>query len=126
MPPLSIDAQGMCVKLLSVTTGALWHQLADRIAVEIRSGQRAPGSRLPSFADLAQDGLSQATVSRAYRHLASQGLAMAVHGAGTFVADPLPAATSTTAEVLDDHEQRIAHLEALVARLSSDKGSEAP
>lgn len=108
-----------------MTTGALWRQLAERLASEIRSGERAPGSRLPSFADLAKEGLSQATVQRAYGLLSMEGLANAVHGAGTFVADPVPAQSPTSdtsgdhTRRLDDHEQRIAKLEELMGRIAS-------
>ena len=43
-----------------------YEQLAESLAADIRSGQRAPGSRLPSVRSLtAQHGLSPSTVFQA-------------------------------------------------------------
>jgi DNA-binding GntR family transcriptional regulator len=104
-----------------LVTAPLWRRLVDDLTREIRSGQRAPGSQLPSYVDLAAQGTSQATVSRAYRELSRQGLLVAVPGAGSFVADPVPALERPVSEVLVDHEARIAELENLVARLLHDQ-----
>ena len=97
--------------------GPLWRQLADRITEEIRSGHRPPGSKLPSVAEHGAAGLSQTTSMRAYRELVAQGLAVAVPGSGTYVADPLP--DEATPRDAADHERRIAALEAKVAELAS-------
>lgn len=94
-----------------------WRQLADQIAQEIRSGQRTPGSRLPSVADQDSAGFSQTTTLRAYRELVTQGLAVTVHGSGTYVADPVPNTQGTLS--LEDHETRIAELERRLARLEN-------
>ena len=93
----------------------LWRQLADRLTTEIRSGQREPGSKVPSYGELAEQRLSQATVARAYRELIEQGLLVAVHGAGTFVANPVP--PTPTSETDASTSTRVAALEAEVAAL---------
>jgi DNA-binding GntR family transcriptional regulator len=107
-----------------LVTAPLWRQLADDLIREIRSGQRAPGSQLPSYVDLSGAGYSQATVARAYRELADQGLLVAVPGSGSYVADPVPPPIRPVPDVLADHEARIAELEILVHRLLAKSGSD--
>jgi DNA-binding GntR family transcriptional regulator len=88
----------------------------DQIEREIRAGARVPGSRLPSLTAQQSAGYSQTTTLRAYQELISRGLAVSVHGSGTYVADPLPEepASGVTVENL---EQRIRRLEARVRQL---------
>jgi DNA-binding transcriptional MocR family regulator len=63
-----------------------YEQLAEWLAAEIRSGQRAPGSRLPSVRSLtAQHGLSPSTVFQAYYRLEEKGLVRARERSGYFV-----------------------------------------
>lgn len=93
-----------------------WRQLASRLEQEILSGARAPGSQLPSLTAQQAEGVSQTTTLHAYRELVSRGLAVAVHGSGTFVADPVPevAAEPTIGELhirLRAVEERLAQLE---------------
>lgn len=106
-----------------LVTAPLWRRLADDLTREIRSGQRAPGSQLPSYVDLAATGFSQATVARAYRELADQGLLVAVPGAGSYVADPVPPPIKSVPDVLADHEARIAELESQIRRLLAERTS---
>lgn len=54
-------------------------------------------------------GLSQSTTMRAYRELAVRGLAVAVTGSGTYVADPLPAPTEPV--TLEELAERVRALE---------------
>jgi DNA-binding GntR family transcriptional regulator len=98
-----------------MSRGPRWQTLATEIEDEIRSGQREPGSRLPSINEQDGHGYSQTTTMRAYRELVSKGLAVAVHGSGTFVADPLPPATESPS--LQNHERRIRALEERLAAL---------
>jgi DNA-binding GntR family transcriptional regulator len=86
-----------------------WRRLADQLAQEIRSGQRVPGSKLPSFAEQDAAGCSQTTTMRAYRELTAAGLAVTVQGSGTYVADPLPA--THPSPTLEELATRIAALE---------------
>ncbi len=59
-------------------------QLAGMLHEGIASGRIGP--RLPSITALAeQSGLSPATVKRAFRLLADEGIVHAVRGRGTFV-----------------------------------------
>src|SRR5512141_504856 len=89
-------------------TAPMWRRLADDLAHEIRSGQREPGSRLPSYVELAEKGYAQSTVTRAYQELTAQGLLVTVPGSGTFVVEKIPELARPIPEVLADHEARIA------------------
>ncbi|MEV0328608.1 GntR family transcriptional regulator [Micromonospora echinospora] len=65
---------------------ATWKQLADRLRQAIRSGELAPGQRVPSELGLTQEyGLSRLTVRRALQELRSEGLIVVVQSRGTFV-----------------------------------------
>jgi DNA-binding GntR family transcriptional regulator len=87
-----------------------WRQIADQIEREIRAGARAPGSQLPSLTAQQAAGYSQTTTLRAYQDLINRGLAVSIHGSGTFVADPLPGLTPPTATV-EDLEERVRRIE---------------
>lgn len=64
----------------------LWHQLGDALAAEIAAGRLAPGSRLPTEAELVKRfGVSRFTVRQALGHLEARGLVRAEQGRGTFV-----------------------------------------
>jgi hypothetical protein len=64
-------------------------QLATRLAGLIRDGYLAPGTRLPSIRELADDlGLHRNTVWACYRRLESAKLVVAVQGRGVFVQQP--------------------------------------
>ncbi|MCG5073378.1 PLP-dependent aminotransferase family protein [Paraburkholderia tagetis] len=66
-----------------------YEQLAQSMAVEIRSGNLAPGARMPSLRQIiAQHGVSQSTVSRAYYLLEQWGLVLAEERSGYYVAPP--------------------------------------
>ncbi|MGC9378711.1 GntR family transcriptional regulator [Streptomyces sp. MH13] len=63
--------------------------IADALRRSIREGERKPGDRLPSEADLAQRyGRSVPTVQNALRLLSDEGLIDKRHGRGTFVRRP--------------------------------------
>ncbi|MEU8376912.1 GntR family transcriptional regulator [Micromonospora sp. NPDC048894] len=65
---------------------ATWKQLADRLRQAIRSGQLAPGQRVPTELSLTQEfQLSRLTVRRALQQLRSEGLIVVVQSRGTFV-----------------------------------------
>ena len=64
----------------------LYHQLADIILKEIRSGKYAPGSRLPSENDLAATyEIGRPTVRQATEMLVKKRLIVRKRGSGTFV-----------------------------------------
>jgi GntR family transcriptional regulator len=90
-------------------SGPLWRRMADELTEQIRSGARAPGSKLPSVAEQDDGGVSQTTTLRAYRELVDRGLAVTVHGRGTFVADPLPKPNARPA--IEELESRLRALE---------------
>jgi GntR family transcriptional regulator/MocR family aminotransferase len=64
----------------------------------VRTGQLAPGLRLPSSRSLAVDlGLARNTVAEAYSQLVAEGWLTAVPGSGTRVAGRAPAVAAATA-----------------------------
>ena len=80
---------------LSQASGVpFYRQVVDQMAELIRSGQLAPGTRLPSFRELAPQLLvSLITVRRAYSDLEHAGLIVLRQGQGTFVGDDVKAAS---------------------------------
>jgi GntR family transcriptional regulator/MocR family aminotransferase len=85
-----------------------WRQIVDQIEREIRTGARAPGSQLPSLTAQQAAGYSQTTTLRAYQDLINRGLAVSIHGSGTFVADPPPDSEPTvTLQELAERVRRI-------------------
>jgi DNA-binding GntR family transcriptional regulator len=65
---------------------APYRQVAAILRGEIDSGQRPPGSRLPSIADLVQTyGIARTTAGKALRLLVTEGLAEMSAGMGTYV-----------------------------------------
>lgn len=74
-----------------MTVAPAYQVLAERIRVEIMSGQLRPGERLPTEPQLCeQSGLSRSTVREALRLLSSQHLIVTTRGVngGSFVAEP--------------------------------------
>jgi GntR family transcriptional regulator len=66
----------------------LSQQLAALLRAQIESGERPPGSRLPTIMQLAdQYGIATATVVKALRILKREGLVVGSTGHGTFVAE---------------------------------------
>lgn len=64
----------------------LWASVADTLATEIANGQRRPGDRLPSEADLAaRFGVHRHTVRRAVADLSARGLVQSRQGSGVYV-----------------------------------------
>ena len=67
---------------------ALWRQIAQALESEIGDGSRAPGSQLPTEAQLAvRFAVNRHTVRRALEELARAGLVRIEQGRGSFVAE---------------------------------------
>jgi DNA-binding GntR family transcriptional regulator len=63
-----------------------YQQIADRLRSQIRSGELAPRSRLPSIERLVQEeGIARMTARKALAVLVDEGYARRVSGLGTFV-----------------------------------------
>lgn len=74
--------------LMKTGSQSLTEQLSARFAERIRSRLLAPGARLPSVRQCAQQqGVSVSTVVAAYDHLLAQGLVVAHKNRGFFVRD---------------------------------------
>jgi GntR family transcriptional regulator/MocR family aminotransferase len=69
----------------------IYVQLTNRIRNAIRSGELAPGTRLPSTREIAGDlGVSRNTASNAFDTLMSEGYVEGRLGSGTYVVEILP------------------------------------
>ncbi len=78
--------------LMKTSSQSLTEQLADRFAQRIRSRLMAPGARLPSVRQCAeQHNVSPSTVVAAYDQLLAQGLVEARKNRGFFVREMHPA-----------------------------------
>ena len=70
------------------TARPFYQQIKDSILQKIKSGDWAPGEKVPSEHTLVQElGVSRMTVHRALRELTQMGHLERVHGVGTFVAE---------------------------------------
>jgi GntR family transcriptional regulator len=68
------------------TTPSLRHQLAQELRDRIRSGELAPGDKLPSEPELAQDrGVARSSMRAAITVLEEEGLIRRRQGSGTYV-----------------------------------------
>src|ERR1700743_3094595 len=67
-------------------------RIGERIRAAINSGALAPNARLPSSRTLAKDfGVARNTIDWALGQLAADGYIVRRRGAGSFVAEQLPA-----------------------------------
>lgn len=67
-------------------------QIADQIRAQCASGRLKPGDQLPSVRELAGElAVNQNTILHVYERLAAEGLLERRQGAGTYVAERLPA-----------------------------------
>lgn len=86
---------------------ALWRQVEQAIAMDIRSGAHAAAGRLPTEGELAaRFAVNRHTVRRALAALADKGLVRTEQGRGSFVQDvvldyPLRRRTSFSANLLE-------------------------
>jgi DNA-binding GntR family transcriptional regulator len=76
----------------------IYEQIAGHYRDQIEDGALAPGDRLPSNRELAEQwGVSTATVTRAMQALQTLGLVRSSQGGGTFVARSSPAGSGSIA-----------------------------
>lgn len=90
-----------------------YRQIQDQMSDLVRSGQLAPGAKLPSVRELAAAlVVSVITTRRAYSELESAGLIVRKRGKGTFVTTmPLQEQPSDAGnEILQDAVQRARRL----------------
>ena len=100
---------------------SLQRWLYSELRGAILNGRLAPGTRLPSTRDLAQQyGVARGTVSIAYDQLAAEGYLSASVGSGTFVEhrDCLTASSGVTPNARDHLPRRI-NVQTLSAFLTS-------
>jgi len=91
-------------------------QVADDLRAAITAGRYAPGERLPSNRDLAQEyGVALMTMQRALGALADEGLVALYRSRGTFVRSP--DADQQPQPTLDGLAQEVRELRATVQGL---------
>ncbi len=102
--PTALDLSGQVAPVVSApalmrhSAQTLAEQLAERFASRIRDRLMAPGARLPSVRQCAeQHELSPSTVVAAYDLLQAQGLVQAQRNRGFFVRQRLPAGSVAAA-----------------------------
>jgi GntR family transcriptional regulator len=79
---------------------AVYQQVADDLLDRIRSGEFAPGERLPTEPQLmAHYSASSTTVRAAVRTLATQGVVETRHGSGSTSNAPLAIAATHTEDL---------------------------
>lgn len=77
--------------------------LHQQLRAAILEGRLRPGAKLPSTRSArAQYGVSRNTAQEVYDRLALEGLVVAQHGSGTYVADPVPWLDTAGAKSIDD------------------------
>ncbi|MFH1998790.1 MAG: GntR family transcriptional regulator [Planctomycetota bacterium] len=88
----------LLIQLSNASGVPFYRQIVDQVAQLIRSGQLAPGTRLPSVRDLAGQLLvSLITVRRSYADLETAGLIQRRQGYGTYVSDDIKVASKKQA-----------------------------
>jgi len=69
----------------------IWSQIEDGLRRLVSSGALEAGAPVPSVRELARElRINPATVSKAYRHLARDGVLTVRRGDGTYVSDTPP------------------------------------
>jgi len=81
----------MRLKLETSSAVPLTRQIVEQVRDLCAGGALAPGDRLPSIRELAEElSLNPNTILRAYERLTAEGLLERRHGDGTYVAENLP------------------------------------
>lgn len=81
----------MAVTIDPTSDRPVFKQIADRLRAAIRSGELAPGGRMPSEQALMDaHGVARGTIREAVSLLRSEGLVRTEHGRGSFVRDRPP------------------------------------
>lgn len=66
----------------------IWMQVLNALEIEIVTGKRQPGEKLPGGRELAQQyAINPNTAARVYRELENKGLCATRRGLGTFVTE---------------------------------------
>ncbi len=97
----------MFIRVESTSGVPITKQIAEQIRTRCASGALAPGDRLPSVRQLAQElAVNQNTILRVYERLTAEGLLERRHGDGTYVADRLPTGQLKAEKTLLQQELR--------------------
>lgn len=81
---------------LDLETAPRYAFIAQELRRQIETGELAPGERLPSFAHMRAQGISQNTMEKVYILLESEGLIDRANGSGVYVADGTPRKKAAT------------------------------
>lgn len=85
----------------------IYAQLVEQIELKICSGDFAPGSKLPSARDLAQEiSVNPNTLQRAFAKLQEDGLLFANRTSGRFVTEDLDMICHVKSRIANEHVQQ--------------------
>jgi len=85
--PIQLRLAGVKKLIIKRVGIPIYLQVKNNIVEKIKTGQYAPGDKLPTERELSQQlGISRNTVSAAYKELMMEGVLEARQGRGTFVA----------------------------------------
>ncbi|MFF0546859.1 GntR family transcriptional regulator [Nocardia thailandica] len=102
-------------------------QIADDLRTKIASGEYAPGTQLPTKAQLMEQwSAALNTVARAITELQNEGLVQTFHGVGSFVQAPRADDDPHEDDELEQLRARVEHLEALMMEVFSAVGLDYP
>jgi DNA-binding transcriptional regulator YhcF (GntR family) len=88
-----------------------YEQVRSQVVALVRSGELAPGTRLPTVRRLAGDlGIAANTVARAYRELERAGIVETRGRHGTFVGSDIDAAAAAAADAAAAFAARVDEL----------------
>lgn len=96
-----------------------YQQVADALRAGIRDGVYAPGDRLPTVAELAEQyGVAKMTVQRALTDLRAEELIVSWQGRGTFVRTPSADVEAASGSVHDEIMKRLDSMHDELTRLA--------
>lgn len=89
----------------------IYEQVRSQVVALVRSGDLAPGTRLPTVRRLADDlGIAANTVARAYRELERAGVVETRGRSGTFVGSDMDSAAAAAADAATAFAARVNEL----------------
>lgn len=117
---IASSAPGRLSRVYRDRENAAWKRAADVVERDIRDGAYPVGTRLPSIRQLAESlQIGHSTAQRVVRHLTAIGMVETRQGLGAVVVAQEGKPPHTLADVLDDHEARIAALEQQATRIAA-------
>ena len=109
-PAMQAPSPAVAAVFEPVQTASTLEETVERLGTAIRLGLLAPGARLPSERDLAEQlGIARSTLRQALTSLTESGhlIALRGRGGGTFVSAAPPLAESSRVDLADGHWREV-------------------